>query len=92
MEINLEKQREFLSNLGSMDGRLNAISVTIDALYDEQEAIQKNRKDSLVNCQHIDDEGNVALSGNSMFIYCQICGRLLSEAEVELLENYEDKN
>jgi len=89
MEINIEKQQEFLANLGSMDGKLNALGVTINCLYDEQEALEKQRKDSLVDCQHVDDEGNLALSGGSMFVWCQICGKLLSEAEVEVLESFE---
>lgn len=92
MEINIEKQREFLVELGSIDGRNNAIANTIDALYTEQEQLANRRRELLLTCQHIDEEGNVALSGGSMFVWCQICGKLLTDAEVELLEQYEENN
>jgi len=92
MEINIETQQKFLAELGSIDGRNNAITNTIDALYTEQEQLANKRRELLPTCQHVDDEGNVALSGGSMFIWCQICGKLLTDAEVELLEQYEENN
>jgi len=87
MEINIQKQKEFLSDLGSTDGKLNATQVTIDLLFEEQGALLDHRKELLLNCQHIDEDGIPALSGGSMFVWCQICGKLLSDEEVKELEN-----
>lgn len=91
MEINVEKQKEFLSSLGAIDGRLNATSVTIEALWNETEKLQENRKELLNTCQHIDEEGHPALSGSSLFVWCQICGKVLTEEEVETLDKYENE-
>lgn len=91
MKIDIEKQKEFLSVLGAIDGQTSAINVTIENLNKELTRLELDKKDALVKCQHIDEDGQPAISGGALLVWCQICGTLLTEEEVNNLENFENK-
>jgi len=87
--MEIEKQKEFLEVLGAIDGQLSAINVTIENLEKEKERLKSDRLDTLPKCQHIDEEGQPALSGGTLYVWCQICGKLIDEHELKELEKLE---
>ena len=91
MEIDIEKQREFLSVLGAIDGQTSAINITIENLNKELDKLESDKKDALVQCQHVDEDGQAAIAGGALLVWCQICGVLLTEEEVNNLEQFENK-
>jgi len=89
MKIDIEKQREFLGVLGAIDGQTGAINITIENLNKELDKLENDKKDALVQCQHIDEDGRAAIAGGALLVWCQICGTLLTEEEVNNLEKFE---
>jgi hypothetical protein len=89
MEINIEKQKNLLEVLGAIDGQLSAINITQENLLLETEKLASDKKIALAACQHIDEEGNPALAGGVLYTWCQICGTLLTEEDLNELEKLE---
>lgn len=88
--MEIEKQKEFLEVLGAIDGQLSAIEVTIENLEKEKAKLKADRIDTLAKCQHVDEDGKPALSGGTLYVWCQICGKLISEEEEKELEKLEE--
>ena len=87
MEINIEKQKALLEILGAIDGQLSTIEITKVNLELEVAKLKADKIDALQNCQHVDQVGQVAIAGGSLLAWCQICGTLLSDDEIDELES-----
>jgi hypothetical protein len=86
MGIDVEKQKALLEILGAIDGQLSTIEITKTNLDLEVEKLKQDKKDALQNCQHIDDDSNLAIAGGCLLAWCQICGKLLNDNEIKELE------
>ncbi len=86
MSIEIEKQKILLEILGAIDGQLSAIGIARENLGREVERLKADKADALTSCQHVDEEGQVAVAGGSLLAWCQICGTLLSDDEIKALE------
>lgn len=86
MNMDLKTQRETLQELGSTDGKIASIKITIRNLKKEIENLENFRNELLHGCQHIDDEGNPSLGGGYTSTWCTICGKIMTESEITDLE------
>ena len=89
IQLDIEKQRGLLEVLGAIDGQLSAIGLTVENLEKEATKLKENKISTLNECQHIDEEGNLAIAGGNLYAWCQICGKLLSDDEIKELEEPE---
>ena len=86
MEIDIEKQKNLLVTLGAIDGQLSGVEVAIENLNKETGMLEADKKRALTECQHVDEEGTPAIAGGTLYAWCQICGKLLSDADIKELE------
>lgn len=86
MENNLVKQRKLLEILGSIDAQLSIVEITKENLEKEVERLKKDKRETLVNCQHVDEDGQLVIAGGALLAWCQICGTLLTDGEIKELE------
>ena len=84
--MNLENQKKMIESLGSIDGQLRMLDTVIENLQNEQDLLLNQRHDLLLDCEHVDEEGNLVLAGGGFTTWCQICGNLLDEDEIAELE------
>jgi len=84
--MNIENQKKLIESLGAIDGQLRTIDTVVENLDKERDILLHQRRDLLLDCEHIDEEGNIVLTGGGFITWCQICGTLLDDIEIEELE------
>lgn len=92
--MNIDNQKKLITSLGAIDGQLRTIDTVIENLDKERDILLHRRRDILLDCEHVDEEGTLVLAGGGLTTWCQICGTLLTDEEVDELEKeyLEDKD
>ena len=89
MEIDIEQQKNLLEVLGAIDGQLSTIEILKENLEKEVNTLKSDKRIALEKCQHVDDEESPAIAGGQLYVWCQICGQVLTEEELLELEKLE---
>lgn len=87
MKIYIDKQRNLLETLGAIEGQLSTIEILKNNLDKEKEKLNSDKEEIIKSCQHVDEDGKMAIAGGTLYTWCQICGKLLSDEEIADIEN-----